>query len=255
MANVFGILAALVLAAAAFFGFTNKKALEEQQSVLSIETEKNEQNEETYAELIDEQNELESSIAATNEENTELTAKLEEQLATNKALDSDLSDKKEAAESKKAQVSEGKEKLAQFGNLEDLKRNLTELGASLATLDSELLQKNAEISSRESVVKSLSTENQNLSAVLSNYATKKSNPNLRASVTRVINNLGFVIVSGGDNAGIIRDSTLEVQRNGQVIGKLEVTATETSTASASIIPDSLSEGTTIRVGDTVVASN
>ena len=254
MANVFGILAAFVLAAAAFFGFTNKKALAEQKNILESEQSNLDQNEETYAERIEEEEKLETAFIAVNKENEELTVKLEAQLATNKALDADLTDKKAAVESKKPQVEEGKAKLAQFGNLEDLQRNLKDLGASLATLESELLQKNAEISSRESVASALGIENENLDAVLANYTKKTSSPDLKASVTRVINSLGFVILSGGDNAGIIHDSTLAVERNGQVIGQLKVTATESSTASASIIPDSFGDGVNVRVGDTVIAA-
>jgi hypothetical protein len=48
---------------------------------------------------------------------------------------------------------------------------------------------------------------------------------------------------------------LDVQRGGATIGKVKVTATEPSAASASIIPDSFEDGMRIRVGDRVVAAN
>lgn len=78
---------------------------------------------------------------------------------------------------------------------------------------------------------------------------------MNARVSRVVTDLGFVILSGGDNAGIVRDSVLNVQRDGETIGKLKVTATEPSAASASIIPDSFGGDARVRVGDKVVASN
>lgn len=255
MANVFGILAALVLAAAAYFGMVNKKALIDQESVRASEEMRLDQNNETFKDLTSKFNGLEEDTKVATEENVALTEKLEAQLATNKSLDVEISDKRDAAETKKTRVTEGKEKLVKFGNLDDLKRNLEQLRTDLATLNGELLLKDNEINSRTDLNKSLNTENENLSMVLGNYAKKQSSPNLRASVTRVVSDLGFVIISGGDNAGIVRDSILEVQRGGETIGKLEVSGTEPSTAAASIIPDSFQEGMRVRVGDTVVAAS
>lgn len=255
MANVFGILAALVLAAAAYFGMVNKKALIDQESVRASEQMRLDQNEETFRDRTEEFNGLEEDTKAATEENVALTEKLEAQLKTNKDLETEIADKKDAAETKMSKVAEGEEKLAKFGNLDDLQRNLKQLSDDLAVLNAELAQKDTEINSRSSLTKSLSLENENLSAILGNYAKKQSNPNLKASVTRVVSELGFVIVSGGDNAGIVRDSILEVQRGGETIGKLEVSGTEPSTAAASIIPDSFQEGVQVRVGDTVVASS
>ena len=149
----------------------------------------------------------------------------------------------------------GQEKLAKFGNLEDLKRNLEQLSTDLATLSGELLLKDNEIKTRESLNMSISTENSGMEEVLSRYTRKESLPGLNASVSRVVTDLGFVILTGGDNAGIIRDSVLDVQRGGSTIGKVKVTGTEPSTAAASIIPDSFQNGTRIRVGDKVVAGS
>lgn len=255
MANAFGIITALVLAATAFFALKNKSALEDQKAVLASEERKLELNNKTFDERKEELSELQSETQAANDENAELTEKLEAQLKTNKTLEDEIEDKKGAAESKKSQVEEGKEKLARFGDLDDLKRNLEKLKTDLATLKGELLLKDTEIKTRTALSDSLNTENSALEDVLSRYAKKQSSPNLNASVSRVVSDLGFVILSGGDNAGIVRDSILSVQRGGATIGKLKVTGTEPSSAAASIIPDSFEDGMRVRVGDKVVASN
>ncbi|GHC55703.1 hypothetical protein [Roseibacillus persicicus] len=255
MANAFGIIAALVLAAAAYFGFTNKKALEHQRAALSSEEQKLEINTNEFEEKKETLIGLQDDTKAANEENATLTEQLETQLATNKSLQTDIDDKKSAVESKKAEVEEGREKLARFGDLDNLKRNLEKLSTDLATLKGELLLKDTEIQTRKALSDSLGTENEAISSVLENYAKKQSLSSLNASVSRVVNDLGFVILSGGDNAGIVRDSILDVKRNGQTIGKLKVTGTEPSTAAANIIPDSFEDGMTVRVGDTVVASS
>ncbi|MBK1833888.1 hypothetical protein [Roseibacillus ishigakijimensis] len=254
MANAFGIIAALVLAVAAFFGFKNKSALENQRDMLSNEELTLERNKNTFEERKTELAGLQDDTTAANEENASLSTELETQLATNKKLESDIEDKQSVVETKKAEVEEGEEKLQRFGNLDDLKDKLEKLGTDLATLKGEVLLKDTEIETRTALNGSLSTQNAALSEVLKRYSEKQSDPNLSARVTRVVTDLGFVILSGGDNAGIVRDSELSVVRDGSVIGKLRVTGTEPSTAAASIIPDSF-EGTTVRVGDQVKAAS
>lgn len=255
MANAFGIIAALVLAAAAFFGFKNKAALADQRGLLSSEEQKLEINTKDFEKKKETLVGLQDDTKAANEENVTLTEQLEAQLATNKALQSDIDDKTSAAESKKAKVEEEREKLARFGNLEDLERKLNKLSTDLATLKGELLLKNTEIQTRTALTNSLGTENEAVASILKKYAEKQSLDTLNARVSRVVTDLGFVILSGGDNAGVVRDSILDVKRDGEVIGKLKVTGTETSTAAANIIPDSFKDGMTVRVGDTVVASS
>lgn len=255
MANIFGILSALVLAAAAFFGLSNKKALVDQQLVLDTETRNLATNEKTFEEAREEYNQLEADIKEATEKTAELSEKLEAQLATNKQLGSEIEDKKGAVVSKKRQVEEGNEKLAPLGNLADLKRNLQDLGSRLAAVNGDLLLKNAEIDTRQNAIGRLNTENDNLSAVLKQYSSKESNPALNTRISRVVTDLGFVILAAGDNAGIIRDSTLNVTRDGNVIGKLLVTGTEPSTSAANIIPDSFADGVKPRVGDTVTAGS
>ncbi|MGJ8724577.1 MAG: hypothetical protein ACSHYB_08475 [Roseibacillus sp.] len=255
MANAFGIITALVLAAAAFFGFKNKAALADQRDALASEDRKLELNNKVFDERKEEFSGLEEETKAANEKTAELKEELDAQLAKNKSLQSDIDDKKSAVESKKAEVESGQEKLAKFGDLEDLKRNLEQMGTDLATVNGELLLKDTEIKTRDSLNTSLSTENSAMEDVLSRYARKESLPGLNASVSRVVTDLGFVILTGGDNAGIIRDSVLEVQRGGATIGKVKVTGTEPSTAAASIIPDSFEDGMRVRVGDKVVASS
>lgn len=255
MANAFGIITALVLAAAAFFGFKNKTALAHQVSLKESEERKLELNNNTFEERKVELAKLEDETKSANEKNGEVSEQLESQLATNKTLQTEIDDKKSVVDSKKAEVESGKEKLAKFGNLDELKFDLEQLGTDLATLNGELLLKDTEIQTRTVLRDTITTENSVIEDVLARYAKKQSLPNLNASVSRVVTDLGFVILTGGDNAGIIRDSILDVQRGGATIGKLKVTATEPSTASASIVPDSFQDGARVRVGDKVVASN
>ena len=228
MANAFGIITALVLAAAAFFGYKNKTALAHQSQLLESEERKLILNNDTFEERKTELAGLEDDTKEATEKNAEVSKELESQLATNKTLQSEIDDLKAVIDSKKAEVESGKEKLAKFGNLDELKFDLQKLGTDLATLNGELLLKDTEIQTRTVLKDALVTENSVLEDVLARYAKKQSLPSLNASVSRVVSDLGFVILTGGDNAGIIRDSILNVQRGGAVIGKLKVCLLYTS---------------------------
>lgn len=61
-------------------------------------------------------------------------------------------------------------------------------------------------------------------------------------------------LASGNNAGVVANSTLEVVRDDQTIAKLLVTAVESTTSSASIVPDSIAADVTLMVGDRVVAA-
>ena len=65
--------------------------------------------------------------------------------------------------------------------------------------------------------------------------------------------LGFVILAGGDNEGVVPGSMLNVVRAGKVIAKLRVTAVEAGRSAADIVVDSMSADTMLRAGDEVVA--
>ena len=255
MANAFGIIAALVLGAAAFFGYKNKIALADQRAIVSDQQDKLLLNEDNFREKQEDLAGLQEDTKAATEEKAELDEKLEAKLASNKTMESDIEDKKGDVKSKTERVESGKEKLAKFGELDGLEENLKQLGTDLATLKGEDLALTGQIDQRRSASAQLRTENAALEGVLGNYARKQSLPGLNASVSRVVSDFDFVILTGGDNAGVIKDSTLDVLRNGEKIGKLKVTATLPSSAAASMIPDSFTEGSRVRVGDKVVASN
>ena len=82
----------------------------------------------------------------------------------------------------------------------------------------------------------------------------ESNPEAVTKISSVYATLGFVILAGGDNLGIVKNSTLEVVRDDEVIAKLKVTTVEAKSAAADIIPDSVVDGESIQVSDTVRAA-
>jgi len=77
-------------------------------------------------------------------------------------------------------------------------------------------------------------------------------PSLKTKIHRIYPNWGFVTLASGYQSGVTGGSSLDVVRDAKVVGKLLVSTVERNSASASIVPDSISEDITLRVGDQVV---
>jgi len=75
---------------------------------------------------------------------------------------------------------------------------------------------------------------------------------LKTRIRSIYPNWGFVTLAAGNNAGVVANSSLDVVRDGETVAKLLVTAVESSSASASIVPDSLAPDVTLSVGDQVI---
>ena len=63
---------------------------------------------------------------------------------------------------------------------------------------------------------------------------------------------GFVTLEEIGHLGLAEKSALEVVRDGHVVARLRVTAVEGEVAAADIVPDSVTDGEEVRVGDAVV---
>ncbi|MEO0016885.1 MAG: hypothetical protein RLZZ522_168, partial [Verrucomicrobiota bacterium] len=78
---------------------------------------------------------------------------------------------------------------------------------------------------------------------------------IKTRINSIYPSWGFVTLGAGTTSGVVSGSTLEVVRGTTPVAKLLVTAVESNTASASIVPDSLAQGTVLMEGDQVVATH
>ncbi|NIP98185.1 MAG: hypothetical protein GWO24_34115, partial [Akkermansiaceae bacterium] len=260
MANVFAILTAVVLALSAFLAYQNmgregepgrgyrgwitktkdeKDALGRQQTKLK----------ETQDELAD----TKSELADFNGRNEVLDAEVTAQKEKNEELKAQVDAKQAESEAKASEVAAKKESIERFGDVDQVL-------AKLKTLQQELAQIEIDITQREAQQASLEAQRANVDQALADVRERidwrvdgKSNPALSARVRSVYPNRGFVIIAGGDNIGIVKDSPLEVVRGEEVVAKLQVSTVEASISAADIVPDSLAEGESVRAGDRVRA--
>ncbi|MEO7101292.1 MAG: hypothetical protein ABI162_18210 [Luteolibacter sp.] len=252
MANVFGILTAIVLALAAFIATKNKAHYDteisdtkEQKGLLTKSEARLKAANAVLAQLPVERAAVDAEVVTLAE--TEAA-----QQKANDALKADSDAKTAKLSANKQKLDDIREKTQKTGDIKELasKMNATNaelerLSAAITAANAKLANLTAENSATESQVKASKDK-------FDNFSKGQSLPSLKTHIRSIYPNWGFVTLAAGNNAGVVTNSTLDVVRDGQVIAKLLVTAVESGTASASIIPDSIAPDVTLMVGDRVV---
>lgn len=254
MAKVFGILTALILAAAAFVAHKNG---EKYQSEISIRQQEEKLLASTEKRLAAAKDDLEKTTK--EREATEATVvKLTKDKIAQEKLNNEL---KKEIDAKVAEVAANKEKLDGLKKKLEGLPNIDQLVPRMKAVRAELEELASTIAASEATLANLTAESERLDKVNANYreisswpAAKKSNPALKTRISSIYSNWGFVTLAAGNTAGVIASSSLDVVRDGETIAKLVVTAVEAGTASASIVPDSVRADTVLMVGDSVVPS-
>jgi hypothetical protein len=252
MANVFGILTAIVLALAAFIATKNKAAYETKISETATQKDllTRSQARLTAAQAV---------LAALPIERAGVDAEVAKLIETesaetkaNEALKTDSETKAVKLAANKAKLDEIREKTSKTGDIK-------ELASKMNATNQELERLTQSISSSEAKLANLTADNVQTESQIrvardkfDKFSKGESLPNLSTRIRSIYPNWGFVTLAAGNLAGVVTNSTLNVVRNGEVIAQLLVTAVESNTASASIVPDSLPEDVTLTAGDMVV---
>ncbi len=251
MANVFGILTAIVLALAAFIATKNKAAYD---SEITETASQKTLLQKSQARLTTAEGILAALPIERAAVDTEVV-KQQEIEATEQANNIKL---KGDSETKTAKVASNKEKLDGIREKTAKIGNINELASKLNTLSSEIEELGQSVTSSEAKLANLTSQNTRTESEikaatdkLSYYSRGESLPSLKTRIRSFYPNWGFVTLAAGNNSGVVTNSTLDVIRDGQPIAKLMVTAVESSTASASIVPDSIAPDVTLMVGDKV----
>lgn len=255
MANVFGILTAIVLALAAFVAYKNKSAYETQ--IAETATQKDNLAK-SQARFQSAQESLAATLARTKDEVEAEIVKLTEESAAQKKANEDM---KLAIEAKTAKVNSNKEQLDDVRAKTEQVGDLKELADKMRQAESEREELQQSITEAEAKLANLTAQNRqaeeqvnSIRGKLEGVTTGQSLPTLNTRIRSIYPTWGFVTLAAGNNGGVITNSTLDVVRDGEVIAKLLVTAVERNSASASIIPDSVAPGTSPEIGDRVVAT-
>jgi len=254
MANLFGILTTVVLALSALVAFKNKEAYAAK--VTETETEKDLLTK-VQARLKTAQGVLKAlpeERAGVDGEAATLADSETAQKKTNADLKAEVDSTTAKIAANKEQLDGIREKTSKIGDLKELSSKmratsgeLEELTQSITTAEAKLANITAQNSAAETQVNEGKIR-------FELYNSGQSLPTLKTRIRSIYPNWGFVTLTSGNSAGVVANSTLSVVRQGETIAKLLVTAVESGSASASIVPDSLAADVTLMVGDQVVSS-
>lgn len=253
MANVFAILSALALAAAAFLAMKNKEAY-----ATEIDSRKNE--EKRLATSTARLKDLQMQFGETEKEKTETLTATEalretekKQQGKNKAIEDDIASKKTETDANASKISEIEDQLKEVGNIEELVGKVKRTAAEVERLT-------GEIASNDATLADLTSEKTRTEGVIAKYREIDGNYSNRRSffsttrISSIFPAYGFVTLPIGNSSGVVSGSSLDVTRDGAVVAKLRVTSVEAGRCAAAIVPDSLAQDTVLMVGDRVVPS-
>lgn len=255
MANIFGILTTVVLIVALFVASKNKSRYEDE--IVNVIAEKGrlsvsqDRLSTAQARLAD----IEAEIPVVRERTEELVAEGTEQRTANTRLESDIETKSNQASRNRDQISQLQETIDSFGNLDQLAQNLRNLQAELAELehaDDGIPARIEEVERLSSLATQIEAENTTTAAVLDGYGRGESRPGMTTRIRSLYPTWGFVTLADGGVSGIAGNATMDVVRNDQIIAKLQVTAVEPNSATATIIPGSQAEDVVLVPGDMVI---
>jgi len=251
MANIFAILTALALLAAAFLANKNKEAYAKEIEARRNEERRLERSTARLADLQQQFKDTEKERKDTEAATVVLREKESAQQKKNKSVEAEIASKKEESEANAAKIADVEEKLKEVGNIEELVGKVKRTAAEIERLASE-------ISANESKLGDLTSEKTRTEGVIADYRTKDSNYSNKRSffsstrIGSIFPAYGFVTLPIGNSAGVVSGSSLDVVRDGAVVAKLRVSSVEAGRAAAEIVPDSLAPDTVLMVGDRVV---
>lgn len=252
MANVFGILTAIVLALAGFVAYKNKAAYETEITNRGTEKGRLKASEQRFDIA---KNSLADTIEKRTGVDSEVVKLTDDEAAQKKAnaeLDSQIKTQTAKTASNKEQLDTIRDKTAKIGDLK-------ELASKMRATNAELEELSQSISSSEAKLANLTDQNTQTEAQAGSIkgefdviASVQSLPKVNTRIRSIYPTWGFVTLAAGNDAGVVTNSTLDVVRDGATVAKLLVTAVERNSSSASIIPDSIGQDLTLMVGDRVV---
>jgi len=252
MANVFGILTAIVLALAGFVAYKNKAAYQNeisetatQKSNLATSQKRLQTAVDNLAATIDQRNEVDAEVV-------KLTEDVNAQEKINDDLKSQIDEKTQKTASNKEKLDDIRDKTAAIGDLNQLAGKMKAANAELEELSQTITATEARLANLTAQNEATESEARGMQSKFDIISQGKSLPTLNTRIRSIYPAWGFVTLAAGNNGGVVANSNLAVMRNGEPIAQLLVTAVESNSASASIVPDSIAKDVTLMVGDRVV---
>jgi len=252
--KIVGIIAALLLAAAAVFSYLGKDAVKYERQLASrakdnlkatrlraddanasLKT-----NTEEFALAETQRDEAKKAVEETNAEEAEYVA----EIASSKVQLEDV----------KGKVDVIKAKIRDAGNIEKLLADVESVKSNISEAEGQIVNRDQKLKIAVDKVEVVKTDINGYSDLERRQRKAQVATDFRANVASVHPRWGFVLLNKGNRQGVYANAELEIERAGQTIGKLFVTRVEQNRSVASVVADTWTPGSMPRTGDIVVAA-
>ncbi len=262
MKVVLHIVLIAIAGAAAFFSMQESKKFQDQQAI-RLETKKNDASvtanaEATEKNLKDER----AALAKSREELALVKASIEALKSAETSLKRDIASIDTALEGQKTEfdelnkaVEEVNKLLAELGGgvtIDNLGDKIVEMEQSVKTKKTRVDELTTLIDGAQKKIETGKGESKRLADKATERAVRISRNSTEAVVSAVNQDWGFLVIAAGSNSGFIPQTSLLVQRDGKLIGRVHPSAVEATQTIADIDLDSLAPGVRIQPGDRVI---
>jgi uncharacterized protein YxeA len=254
MSNTFGVLTLIVLLVSGFFAWKNKAAYENR--IVETQDEKNKlaRSTDRFNLAVTNVDDTSAELKQNNEDASRFNAEADTRKKTNEGLALERETLTATTTRNLAQLEQSRQVASQFSDRRELVSQMGQIRAEVEELDQSIIMAESGLSNLMANNNQAQNNADSIRTRLDTYAAGRSLPTLNTRIRTIYPSWGFVTLAAGNNSGIVTNSTLNVVRGNEVVAKLLVTAVESTTASASIVPDSIPEDTVLMVGDRVVAA-
>ncbi|MCB1132493.1 MAG: hypothetical protein KDN05_15305 [Verrucomicrobiae bacterium] len=206
-------------------------------------------------------------LEAAQTKRSELNASIDALTSTAKSVQRDISEvegtiaaQDQEFEELEKTIQEVNKVIAEIGDqLGEGDVTLAELPAKIEEIDNQRKESASKLAELEQLVEggekslaSLRSELDRLQKRMSQRSSRISRNSMQAVVTAVNQDYGFLVIGAGSNSGFTPQTSLIVQRDGQMIGRVKPSSIEPSQTIAEIDFDSMRSGVRIQPGDRVI---
>lgn len=265
MKIAFHILTFVVCAVAAYFSLSHRELFINQQSV-RLETISTNKTVSSRADGVDvEANEKQNALTAIETEAATAAAALESATASGRSLTSQLAEIGSTVEGQETEIARLNESISEVSKIfQEFGENVTpstveETIVNLQRERDELVQSRDEMEElTAAAIRNLEEKRAEAARVTERINARNAQLSLNAAeavISAVNHEWGFVLIGAGSNSGFSPQTSLIVQREGRIIGRVRPSSIEPTQTVAEIDYTSIPVGMRFQPGDRVMLAN
>jgi len=250
--KILGITAAIFLAAAAVVSYLGKDAVKQEQ-ILAKRASSNLDT--TRQRAVEADDSLKENTAAFAQAETDRDAAAEEVEETNSEeaeYTAEIAARKVNLEQVKQRVADIKVKIRELGSIEKLLADIESIEKQVQATENEIIDRDQKLKIAVEKVEDVTDVVNQFTELERRQRKGLVEENFAATVSSVFPKWGFVLLDKGNKDGVYANAELEIERNGETLGRLFVTRVEQDRSVANFVANTWPEGSLPQKGDHVV---